>query len=70
LTETLEQLASGKTTIIIAHHFSTIDKADRILVLDGGRVAQQGTHSELIAQPGLYRELFEAQAADAEQSVL
>ena len=69
LTETLEELARGKTTIIIAHRFSTIDKADWILVLDGGRVAQQGTHGELMGQPGLYRELFEAQSAVAEESV-
>jgi ATP-binding cassette subfamily B protein len=70
LTDTLDQLAKGKTTIIIAHRFSTIDKADCILVLDGGRVVQQGTHAELMSQPGLYRELFEAQSAATQEIVL
>jgi ATP-binding cassette subfamily B protein len=61
LTETLEELAHGRTTIIIAHRFSTIEKADRILVLEKGRVAQEGTHANLASQPGPYRDLFEAQ---------
>jgi ATP-binding cassette, subfamily B, bacterial len=65
LTRTLERLERGRSTIIIAHRFSTIDKADAILVLDGGAIAQKGTHAELMAQPGPYRELFEAQAASA-----
>jgi ATP-binding cassette, subfamily B, bacterial len=63
LTETLDELACGKTTIIIAHRFSTIEKADVILVLDEGAFVQQGTHAELIGQPGPYRELFEAQSS-------
>lgn len=62
LTQTLEDLARGRTTIIIAHRFSTIEKADRILVLEKGRVAQEGTHTELSSQPGPYRDLFEAQS--------
>jgi ATP-binding cassette, subfamily B, bacterial len=69
LTSTLDELARGKTTIIIAHRFSTIDKADCILVLEGGRVAQQGTHAELMSRPGPYRDLFEAQSAQPAESV-
>lgn len=65
LTETLEELARGRTTIIIAHRFSTIEKADRILVLSKGRVAQEGTHADLINQAGPYRELYEAQNFEA-----
>ena len=61
LTETLEELAHGRTTLIIAHRLSTVEHADRVLVLDEGHIAQQGKHSELIEQPGIYRELFEAQ---------
>jgi ABC-type multidrug transport system fused ATPase/permease subunit len=64
LTETLDDLARGPTTIIIAHRFSTIEHADRILVLEKGRVAQVGTHADLVAQPGLYRDLFEAQTME------
>jgi ABC-type multidrug transport system fused ATPase/permease subunit len=64
LTETLDDLARGPTTIIIAHRFSTIERADRILVLEKGRVAQEGTHADLVAQPGLYRDLFEAQTME------
>ena len=62
LTETLDELVRGRTTIIIAHRFSTIEHADRILVLGKGVVVQEGTHQELVDQPGPYRELFDAQA--------
>jgi ABC-type multidrug transport system fused ATPase/permease subunit len=64
LTETLDELARGRTTLIIAHRFSTIERADRIIVLAKGRVAQEGTHAELISQPGPYRDLFEAQTLE------
>ena len=51
----------GRTTIIIAHRLSTIRRADRIIVLAGGTVAQIGTHDELIARLGVYRDLVGAQ---------
>jgi ABC-type multidrug transport system fused ATPase/permease subunit len=69
LTQTLEELARGKTTITIAHRFSTIEKCDKVLVLDAGRIVQQGTHPELFAQPGVYRNLFEAQSVPPEESI-
>jgi ABC-type multidrug transport system fused ATPase/permease subunit len=69
LTEALAELARGKTTIVIAHRFSTIESAHRILVLEHGRVVQEGRHADLIAQPGLYRRLYEAQLTDSEPSV-
>ena len=56
----------SQTTLIIAHRLSTIEQADRILVLESGRVAQQGTHEELIARPGLYRRIWELQSASPE----
>ncbi len=56
-------LTKGKTSIIISHRFSTVRMADRILVLQHGRVLELGTHEELMANPKLYSELFKLQAA-------
>ncbi len=56
-----------QTTLIIAHRLSTIRQADRILVLERGRVAQQGTHEELIGQPGLYRRIWALQSPAADE---
>lgn len=58
----LGELASGRTTVYISHRFSTVRRADRILVLDGGRVVESGTHDQLIDVAGVYAELFELQA--------
>ncbi|MBB5232688.1 ABC transporter ATP-binding protein [Deinococcus budaensis] len=57
----LETLMQGRTTFVIAHRLSTIRNADRILVLDAGEVVGDGTHAELIAAGGLYRDLYELQ---------
>ncbi len=59
--EALEHLMQGRTSIVIAHRLSTILKADRILVVQGGTVAESGTHETLLAQNGVYRELYETQ---------
>ncbi len=59
--EALEHLMEGRTSIVIAHRLSTILKADRILVVQGGRIAEQGDHETLLAQGGIYRELYETQ---------
>jgi ATP-binding cassette subfamily B protein len=65
----LEQLERGRTTIAIAHRLSTILRADQILVYDGGRIVERGTHTTLLAKGGLYAQLyheqFEAAAEDA-----
>ena len=55
--EALRTLLKGRTAIVIAHRLSTIRNADRIIVLDGGRVVDQGNHEELLARGGLYAEL-------------
>ncbi len=62
VTEALEELMRGRTTFIIAHRLSTVRKADKIIVLDKGRVAEVGRHDELIQNPaGIYRKLYELQ---------
>ncbi len=57
----LETLMEGRTTFVIAHRLSTVRNADRILVLESGRIVQQGSHDDLMARGGLYRDLYEAQ---------
>lgn len=59
--EDLTEVMQGRTSIIIAKRLSTIRGADKIVILDKGRVAQIGTHLELLSQPGFYRNLFESQ---------
>jgi ABC-type multidrug transport system fused ATPase/permease subunit len=55
----------GRTTLVIAHRLSTVKDADRIIVLDKGRVIDSGTHGELLAREGVYRNLVEHQLVRA-----
>ena len=57
--EAIEQLINNRTTIVIAHRLTTIENADKILVLDNGSVAESGTHSELIDHDGIYKGLYQ-----------
>lgn len=59
--QALETLMAGRTTLVVAHRLSTIRNVDQILVLDQGKIAEQGTHQELLDQNGVYRRLFEIQ---------
>ena len=57
------EIDDGRITILVSHRFSTVRMADLIIVLDGARVAETGTHDELMARRGLYAELYGIQAA-------
>jgi ATP-binding cassette subfamily B protein len=57
----LDQAMAGRTVLVIAHRLSTVQEADRILVLEAGRIVQQGSHGELMAAGGRYRDLCERQ---------
>ena len=57
------ELTKGRMAVLISHRFSTVRMADRILVLQNGRIREQGTHNHLVALGGQYAELFELQAA-------
>jgi len=59
--EALEKLMKNRTTLIIAHRFSTIKKSDRIIVIDKGKIVDIGTHEELFKKEGLYKKLHQLQ---------
>jgi len=57
----IEEFVVGRTTIVIAHRLSTVQRADRILVIEGGQIVEQGPHRELMAKNGIYRRLYDVQ---------
>ncbi|MFN8901362.1 MAG: lipid ABC transporter permease/ATP-binding protein, partial [Lysobacteraceae bacterium] len=61
----LERLFPHRTTLVIAHRLSTIERADQVLVMDGGRIVEAGTHADLLARGGTYAQLHRAQFRDA-----
>ena len=63
--EALENLMVGRTSFVIAHRLSTVQSCDRILVLDAGRIVEQGSHDSLLASEGLYARMWRLQAAGA-----
>ncbi|MEO6528597.1 MAG: ABC transporter transmembrane domain-containing protein [Gemmatimonadaceae bacterium] len=62
--EAMEELLRGRSTLIIAHRLRTVRRADRVLVLEHGRVVEEGTHAELVGQSGLYGRLYQAELRD------
>jgi ABC-type multidrug transport system fused ATPase/permease subunit len=60
--DSLERLMAGRTSFMIAHRLSTVRQADKIVVIDKGRVVERGTHDDLLARHGLYRQLHDAQS--------
>ena len=61
ITEATEKITKGRTSIVIAHRLSTVQNADRILVVDKGRIVEQGTHQELLSLEGSYKRLYDLQ---------
>ena len=62
--QALARLLAGRTSLVIAHRLSTVKNADRVVVLDGGLVAETGSHDELMAVDGLYRRLVSRQLVE------
>jgi ATP-binding cassette subfamily B protein len=67
ISEALSGLMAGRTTFIVAHRIQSVMTADLIVVLDQGRIVQSGTHSSLLQQPGLYREIYDLQSRIEEE---
>jgi subfamily B ATP-binding cassette protein MsbA len=68
--QAIGNLVRNRTTMVIAHRLSTVRRADAIVVVEGGRITEVGTHSELLLRGGQYRKLYELQFADEEEELV
>ena len=66
--ESMEKLCQGRTTVIIAHRLSTVRNADMIVVLKDGKIAQKGSHAQLLQEGGIYRDLYSLQLRDTKNA--
>ena len=66
--QAMSALMEGRTTFVIAHRLRSVKDADQILVLDESRIVQRGTHLELLAEGGLYREIYDLELRDQEEA--
>jgi ABC-type multidrug transport system fused ATPase/permease subunit len=64
--DSIDRFLEGRTAVIVAHRLSTIHRADRIVVISGGRIVEEGNHETLLARRGTYFELHRAQSVDQE----
>jgi len=65
LQESMDRMLAGRTALVIAHRLATVVAADRILVVHAGKLVEEGSHDELYAQNGVYRDLFDLQFKSA-----
>jgi len=65
--QALSELIKGRTTLVVAHRLSTVQQADRIMVLEGGRIVEEGAHAQLLRHNGVYRRLYDRQFRDDEE---
>lgn len=64
ITQALERLMEGRTTIMVAHRLSTIQHADKIIVMDHGQITEAGSHQELLRKDGIYKKLYDLQLVE------
>ncbi|MEM3648275.1 MAG: lipid ABC transporter permease/ATP-binding protein, partial [Thermoproteota archaeon] len=67
--QALDNISKERTTIVIAHRLSTLQRSNKIVVMDKGRIVEIGTHEELLRLNGLYAKIYKAQFAEAEKQV-
>ncbi len=68
--DAMEGLMHGRTSLVIAHRLATVQRADTLLVIQGGRIVERGSHQELLAKDGVYAQLYRTQFLSAQPAML